>query len=77
MNFNESIFNDLYLERIIRDEKRYYKDINKQEKFFITREILIHILQQIFDIYNELNSKAALYLDFSAFLRVEEFIYNK
>ena len=77
MNFDESTFNNPYLERIIRDEKRYYEDIDKRERFSITREILIHILQQIPDIYDGFNSKAALCLDFSAFLHAEEFIYDK
>ena len=77
MDFDESIFNDPRLERIIRGEKRYYEDIDKRERFSITREILVHILQQILDTYNRLNNKAMLCLDFSTFLRAEEFIYDK
>ena len=77
MNLDESIFNNSYLERIIRDGKRYYKNIDRWERFLITREIFIHILQQIPDIYDELNNKIALCLGFSVFLHIEEFIYNK
>ena len=29
MNFDKSIFNDSHLKRIIRDKKRYYRNINK------------------------------------------------
>src|SRR5947207_1722959 len=76
MNFDKSVFNDPCLERIIRDEKRYYEDIDKRERFPITREILIRILQQILDIYDGLNNKTTLCLGFSAFLRAGEFIYD-
>ena len=77
MGFDESAFNDPHLERIIRGGKRYYEDVDKRERFPITREILIRILQQIPDIYDGLNSKAALCLGFSAFLHAGEFIYDK
>ena len=77
MSLNESTFNDPHLERIIRDGKRYYENIDRQERLPITREILICILQQIPDIYDGLNNKAALCLGFSAFLHTEEFIYDK
>ena len=44
ISFDKSTFNNPYLEKIIKSEKRYYEDINKRERFLITREILIHIL---------------------------------
>jgi len=77
MGYDAAAFDDPRLERIIRGGKRYYGDVDKRDRFPITRETLVRILQQLPDTYDGVNIKAALCVGFSAFLRAGEFTYDK
>ena len=72
-NYDTSAFDDLRIELIIKEGKRFYSEDTRRIRLPLTSEILARITPLIPNDKDGINLKTALCVAFAGFLRSDEF----